>query len=175
MKVTFTRSGARRYVVAVERGQGPPLVPRGGPGYDDHLPHDLAHFAVEEQLGLALGVFGQLAAGGAGIFVPAAADRNVGERRRAQRIAADGRPDMIRSEAVVRVCTARWQARAGRASGPVAADHAGVLSPAEIERVLARFDELSARWRALPDGGSMVLEWPLSGSRSAPTRRRAPR
>ncbi len=177
MQVRFTRSGIRRYVVAIEREQGPPLVPRGGPGYDDHMPHDLAHYVVEEQLGLALGVFGQLAAGGGGMFVPAPADRTVGERRRVQRIAAEGRPDMIRSEAAVRVCMARWQARTGRASGPVAADHDGVVTPAEMERVVARIEELAARWHALPDGGSLVLEWParFTGSGSAPTRRRAPR
>ncbi|OJY47531.1 hypothetical protein [Pseudonocardia sp. 73-21] len=174
MQVTFTKWGHRRYLVTIDREQGPPLVPRGGPGYDDHLPHDIAHFAVEEQLGLALGVFGQLAAGGAGIFAPAPVDRTTGERRRAQCIAAAGRPDMARSEAVVRICTARWQASSGRAAGPVA-DHGNVATVAETERVLARFDELSARWRALPDGGSLVLDWPVSGSGSAPTRRRAPR
>lgn len=170
MQVTFTKAGRRRYVVAIEREHAPPLEPRGAPGYDDDLPHDLAHFAVEEQLGLARGVFGQLAAGGAGIFAPAPADRTTDERRRARRIAAEGRPYMVRSEAVVRVCTARW-----RAAGPVAADPGGVVTPAETQRVLTRFDELSARWRALPDGGSLVLRWPVSGSGSARTRRRAPR
>jgi hypothetical protein len=177
MRVTFTKSGGHRYVVAVEREQGPPLVPRGAPGYDAHMPHDLAHYVVEEQLGMALGVFGQLAVGGGGMFTPAPADRTEGERRRVRRVATGGRPDMIRSEAAVRVCMARWQARAGRSAGPVAADHDGVVTAAEADRVVARIDELAARWHALPDGGSLVLEWPVgvSGSRSAPTRRRAPR
>lgn len=106
MKVTFTKTGGRHYVVAVDREQGPPLVPRGAPGYDDHMPHDLAHYVVEEQLGLALGVFGQLAVGDGGLFVPAPADRSESDRRRVRRVAATGRPDMIRSEAAVRVCMA---------------------------------------------------------------------
>ena len=63
MRVTFTRTGERRYKVSVE-GKG--LVPSEldpAPGYDPLLPHDMAHFVVENSLGL-MGVFGQLAEGG---------------------------------------------------------------------------------------------------------------
>jgi hypothetical protein len=34
------------------------------PGYDPRLPHDMAHFVVENELGITGGVFGQLAQGG---------------------------------------------------------------------------------------------------------------
>jgi hypothetical protein len=71
MKVTFTRTGDRRYRVSVE---GPGVVSswmEPAAGYDPLLPHDLAHFVVENELGISGGVFGQLAAGGlAGTFHP---------------------------------------------------------------------------------------------------------
>ncbi len=131
-------------------------------------------------------MFGQLAAGGGGIFVPAPADRDERDRRRVRRIAAAGRADMGWSEAAVGYCMAQWHARTGRPLTPYAVD-AGVVNPAELARVLGRLDEVSARWRALLPGGSLTLEWPepagaarvptarTSRTRPAPTRRRAPR
>ena len=35
MRVTFTRTDARRYVVGIERRATPALLPRHAPGYDD--------------------------------------------------------------------------------------------------------------------------------------------
>jgi hypothetical protein len=62
MKVTFTRTAERRYRVSVE---GPvPSWMEPAPGYDARLPHDMAHFVVENELGISGGVFGQLATGG---------------------------------------------------------------------------------------------------------------
>ena len=113
MRVTFTRTGTRQYAVAIEREHGPRLVPRSAPGYDDLMPHDLAHYLVEETFGIRLGVFGQLAAGGAGVFTPASADRTVRVRRSEHRIAAAGRPDMGRSERLVYLCVSQWQRRTG--------------------------------------------------------------
>src|SRR6266403_263993 len=63
MNVIFTRTGERRYRVAVE---GPGVVSswmEPAPGFDARLPHDMAHFVVENELGITGGVFGQLAAG----------------------------------------------------------------------------------------------------------------
>ena len=165
--MTFTRRDAKHYTVAIERERGPRLVPRGGPGFDDHMPHDIAHSIVEEQLGIRLGVFGQFAEGGGGLFAPAPADCSEAYRKRVRRIAAEGRADMRRSEKAVGLCMARWR-------GHVSHVDPDLLTPAEIERVVRRIDEVAARWHALPVGGSLSFEW-VSGSRSAPTRRRAPR
>jgi hypothetical protein len=147
MRVTFTKSGGRRYAVAFDREHGPPLVPRHAPGYDDLMPHDLAHFVVEEELGIRLGVFGQLAAGGSGVFRPAPEDDTTRVRRTARRIAAIGRDDMLRSEHLSWVCEAAWRGSAADVD-------------ADVARVVRRLDELSARWVALGVGGSLVLEWP---------------
>ncbi len=165
--MTFTRRDTKHYTVTIERERGPRLVPRGGPGFDDHMPHDIAHYIVEEQLGIRLGVFGQFAEGGGGLFKPAPADFSEAYRKRVRRIASEGRADMRRSEAAVQLCVAAWQ------RVPTNVDP-GIVTPAEREKVVRRFEEVSARWRALPPGGSLTFEW-VSGSRSAPSRRRAPR
>ncbi len=151
MEVTFVRR-ARRYEVAIRREHGAALVPRTAPGFDERMPHDLAHYLVEEQLGLELAVFGQLAAGGEGVFVPAPADRSVTSRRTAARLAAAGRDDMRRSEAAVGECVAAWSGRPG-------ARPAG-LTAAERARVVRRLDEVAAQWSTLPDGGSLTFVWP---------------
>jgi hypothetical protein len=53
------------------------------PGYDAKLPHDMAHFIVENELGISGGVFGQLASGGtAGTFIPIDVDKQRRIRRR---------------------------------------------------------------------------------------------
>ena len=69
MQVVFTKTGEKRYGVAVEPRGHPRLTMSPAPGFDPFLPHDLAHFVVESEFGLRLGIYGQLAAGGdAGTF-----------------------------------------------------------------------------------------------------------
>lgn len=155
MRVSFLRESGRRYAVAIEREHRPALRSRVAPGYDDALPHDLGHFLVEEWCGIRLGVFGQLASGGAGIFRPAPADDTTRHRRTARRLAEVGRPDVERSERLTQLVVTAWLRE-----GPVDLDAlagAGVRDPAGL---LRRLDELSARWRATAPGEALVLDWP---------------
>lgn len=160
MKVTFTKMDSKRYSVAITRTHGPALVPRQAPGYDAHLPHDLAHFLVEEQFGIRLGVFGQLAAGGEGVFQPDSGDRSGRSRRTAHRIAELGRADMTRSERLVAMCQPLWEARAGRVPGRPAIIDMTLATPFDVDRVIHRFDDVSAQWVALAAGESITLDWP---------------
>ncbi len=163
MRVTFTKLAGRRYLVSIDREHGPPLQPRHGPGYDDQLPHDIAHYVVEEQLGIRLGVFGQLAAGGAGLFTPAPGDRRGGDRRAAKRFATAGRDDMRRSEAAVGRCVAEWQRRAGATVGPIA-DIDIELAEADVDGVVNRLNEVSQAWSELVPGRSLTFEWPRAAT-----------
>jgi hypothetical protein len=180
MRVTFTKQAGRRYLVGIEREHGPVLQPRHGPGYDEVMPHDIAHYVVKEQLGIRLGVFGQLAAGGAGLFAPAPADRRGGDRRAARRFATAGRHDMRRSEAAVGRCVAEWQRRTGAATGPVADVDAG-LTESDVDRVVSRLEEVSRDWRALAPGAALTFAWPRTltlnpaGSLQGRRRPRTPR
>ena len=97
MKVTFVKTGVRRYAVEVSRERHPDLR-CGSIGYDDWLPHDLLHFVGEAELSLDGGVFGNLAAGGnARIFVPVDKEL-VATLWRKQRIRRTRLPDGRRSE-----------------------------------------------------------------------------
>jgi len=163
MEVTFTKVDGKRYAVAIDREHGPALVPRFAPGYDDLMPHDLAQFLVEEQFRIELGVFGQLAAGGGGIFAPAPADNNSRFQRSARRLATIGRDDMARSERLVVVAVAEWERGIGRRKHqphvPID-DVLDDLEPAQLRACIARLDHVSGQWKALQFGGSLTFEWP---------------
>ena len=169
MKVTFTKVDDKRYQITLDREHGPALVPRHGPGHDDLMPHDLAHFLVEEYYEIQLGVWGQLAAGGGGIFTPAPEDNTLPVRRRAQRIGAVGRADMARSEELVVVTVAARERSIGRVrhrTGPVLTEP----EAAALQGAVRRLDEVARRWHALERGDSMSLTVArrLSSTRPSP-------
>ena len=69
MEIRFTKLKGR-YQIAVLRSTGHALEPRNGPGYNDAVPHDVAHLFVEIEDRIAGGVYGRLAAanGDDGLF-----------------------------------------------------------------------------------------------------------
>ena len=181
MDVTFTKVDGKRYSVAIERERGPALVTRAGPGYDDLMPHDVAHFVVEEHFEIRLGVWGQLAAGGTGIFRPAPEDDTLRHRRRGERIAGLGRSDMARSEDLVVLVVGAWERSIGRVKHQVR--HVGiVVDDDEMARAIERMDAVAHRWRALRPGGALLMTWPArltfrdsgaaAGRRTSTSRRR---
>ncbi len=154
MKVTFTRTGERRYRVSVE---GPGIVSswmEPAPGYDARLPHDMAHFVVENELGINGGIFGQLAAGGHARTFHSAGDqprRKVA--RRDKRIAAANRDDAALSEKVVYLACRTWGKNFSELS------QIEGVSAEDIKRVCREFDRVSAIWSSLAVGESMTLDW----------------
>src|SRR5262245_40005457 len=110
MDVTFTRMDDKRYGIAISRERGPDIPMMQAPGYDDWLPHDLAHYLVEEHFGIKLGIFGQAAAGG-GSFAPNPAERSGRTARTAKRLDSAAHADVGRSEELVGICVAAWRRR----------------------------------------------------------------
>jgi hypothetical protein len=156
MKVSFVKTGARRYAVEVSRERYPDLR-CGSIGYDDWLPHDVLHFVAEAEHRLDGGIFGDLATGGnARIFMPV--DRAlIPKMWRRQRIRPTRLPDGRRSEELAWQLDHGWRAR---------------TLPVELQQKL---DELSARWHGLQIGGSLTLEWPRpEGARHPRRDRRRP-
>ncbi len=160
MQVTFTRTGERRYAIVADRGGGSVVHMPRGPGYDPWLPHDLVHFLLERHLGIARGVFGQLAAGGtAGTFFTIPHRRRDRGRRISARLAALGREDTARSERLAAACMAAWHARHGRRW-----EFAGAVDCAEAtavpEALLAELDDVALRWHELAVGEALTMTWP---------------
>lgn len=155
MQVIFRRVDAKRYEIGLRRNGrhdvGPDVPLRNGPG-GGPLPHDLVHFAIEESLGIRLGIFGQLAAGGdcGGFFFPAPADRSkVADAKRSQRVGKAGHADATRSELIAALVGHDGAVR----------ERPDLLTPDEHRRVAARVAELAARWRDTAPGDELVLEW----------------
>lgn len=159
MQVTFTKVDGKRYRIAIDRELGPPLVERYAPGYDDLMPHDLAHFVVEEHFDIQLGVWGQLAAGGGGIFFPAPDADTLQNRRRVERIGKVGRADMARSEDLVVLCVAAWERSIGRMKHQTR-DVSAELTTTALRRAVARINDAAQHWQRLSHGGSLVRTWP---------------
>ena len=185
MKVTFTRTAERRYRVSVE---GPGVVSsfmEPAPGYNARLPHDMAHFVVENELGITGGVFGQLAAGGdARTFHPLDEEKRRKVARRGKRMATANRDDAALSEKLVYIAWQTWnndstQSR-DKSNGQAEENgkgQAGQKTPTrkqacplvadvtvdDIKRVCSEFDAVSAVWSKLSIGESMTLVWRGNG------------
>jgi len=166
MRVTFTRTAERRYRVSVE---GPGVVSswmEPAPGYDSRLPHDMAHFVVENELGITGGVFGQLASGGdSSTFHPT--DNRVRRKlaKRGHRIAATNRDDSLLSERLVYLVWQMWTNDQIGDNSPVKG-----VSVEDLNRVCRKFEAVSAVWSKLEVGEAMTLDWTVGAGR--PGRRR---
>jgi hypothetical protein len=169
MKVIFTKTAARRYRVSVE---GPGVISSvmdPAAGYDARLPHDMAHFVVENELGISGGVFGQLAQGGhAGTFRPTEKQRGK-VAKRGDRVAAANRKDAMLSEKMVYIACRVWNKQLTEL--PTLEG----VSIDEVKRVCHAFDAVSAVWSELAIGESMTLLWRGSVSRQALRRSRQER
>jgi hypothetical protein len=157
MKVIFSKSDDGRLcswraeLPKHRRFQGSTMAARAG---HTDLPHDLAQFVVEVTLGLKEG-FWNLVANGATF-------KSLGRRRTkpGRRLIAAHRGALNEAENVVNVHVAAWRDGAPTPVGPA-------------------LDVMLARWRALPVGGELEVEWPTrrlprasARVRRAPTQRR---
>jgi hypothetical protein len=154
MKVIFSKSDDRRLcswraeLPRHRRFQGTTMAARAS---RIDLPHDLAQFVVEATLGLEEG-FWNLVANGATF-------KSIGRRRTkpGRQLIAAHRTELDEAERIVNAHLDAWRAGDPTPVGPA------------LEAMLAR-------WRALPVGEELVVEWPTRRLPRASTRvRTAPR
>jgi len=134
VQVTFTKSDNGRTCGWVARRPPRSVVPGSVMAAGGDLPHDLATFVIEAALGIEHGFWGCVADG--------ATFRSLGRRRTQPGRAVIERHRTALDEAEVRVNAAYFAWRAG-----------------EPTPATAELDEMLARWRRLPRGGELVLEW----------------
>jgi hypothetical protein len=151
MKVMFSKSHDSRLcswraeLPRHRRFQGSTMAARAG-GID--LPHDLAQFVVEATLGLQEG-FWNLVANGATF-------KSIGRRRTkpGRQLIAAHRAGLNAAEWAVHGHVEAWRDGRPTPAGPA-------------------LDAMLARWRSLPAGEELVVEWPTRRL-AQPRRREAP-
>ena len=137
MTVTFQRRGRTCSWTALR----PPrtVVPGPAMAAGGDLPHDLHTFVIEEALDIEHGFWGCVAAG--------ATFKTLGRKQTPQGRAVIDRHLHDLEEAESRVNEVYFAWRAGR--------------PTPLDGEL---DTMLERWRSVPDGGDLVLEWTVAPS-----------
>jgi hypothetical protein len=169
MDILFIQSGHRRFETIVTRQDGVRLsVPVFGPL--DPIPHDLAHYVVERELGLQNGFWGSVAAGALfeGMKILAGRQRpHAAERSRA--VLAAHRQGIGVAEVLV---DAALRAVRGRSldDAPLPIASPLVRTRADLKTLIARLrpalDSMCSCWLTVPSGGTFAVVWPDRGPRS---------
>jgi hypothetical protein len=172
MRVSFRRTGERRYAVVVEVAGEAPQTMNPAPGFDDHVPHDLVHYVVEATLGLDAGVFGRTARGGGTFYAAETGEssRDQARKRRKQARREEGlrreranEEQLETSERIAYLSDIAWRRRHGQRPDPSYASASAPLSALDatrVERVGLELDKLAPRWNQLATGGELTFIWP---------------
>ena len=169
MEITFTKTGQRKYEVLARRGDKVVLRVQT-PDRPQSLPHDLAHYLVERELGFERGFWGSVAAGAvfggmqvvSGRRPPHAAERSkavikaAGQQLTAAeiyvsvmlRVAREGREGDW--PGVCSLLDEAWRPFRGPRK---AVSHEGV------SRACRALREAEREWQELPVGQSLTVSW----------------
>lgn len=169
MDVTFHRLAGNRYFSTAVRDDGVTVTI---PGYDrtSAVPHDLAHFVAERDLGMTRGFWGSVAAGAlfpnmavvSGRQKPHAAERSkhilkahaadIGMSEAVAGAIHDAVEDDLAAEVALNRWRAQWRS-AGTAPPP--------MSVADVAGAVAALRREVERWSAVPAGKGLTLSWSL--------------
>ncbi len=174
MQVTFVRVAAfERGLSIVTRDDGVTYRLADGP-VTGALPHDLVHFSVEDELGIADGIWGAIAGGVVFTSMTHVSGRrppHAGERSTA--LMREHREGLHRAELiggfVDRVATGEVDVRAMPEYFATVVDSG--FDPEDVRRAVSRVRTETRRWADCPVGGELVYEWPAHRrARMAPPR-----
>jgi hypothetical protein len=184
MDVTFHRLDSGRYFSTAVRDDG---VTVSIPGYDrtSPIPHDLAHFVGERELGLTRGVWGTVAAGGMFTNMTVLSGRRRPHAAEHGRLLVKANAEIIgQAETVAAALHRAVHEGLGAAAAldlirvPWRAFGSGPLpvSETDLRRAIGELRAAADRWAAVPVGQGMTLTWLLPVVRTparAPRRERA--
>jgi hypothetical protein len=118
--------------------------------YGSDLPHDLAHFVVEEVLGLAHGFYGLLARGANLRALQTVGARDPRSITKSDALVAEYAGELTQAETLV-------NALSGPQRDP---DGPAAVSQGDRATITARLEALNAAWQALAPGERLQLIWP---------------
>jgi hypothetical protein len=183
VEVSFHRGEGRAYFALARRDDGV-LVRLQGFAYDRSfdppLPHDLAHFVVEEELKLKAGLWGVIAAGG--LFGPnmvVAGRQRPHARERGREVKKWAGDRLGQAEVLVRVLCEI--ARAGEEFDLAVLDRIPErrrpedLNAGDVQRTCSRLRDAARQWAGVPQGGSLDFVWGSSVDTSLADRPRRAR
>ena len=166
--ITFTRVDERFVETTVRREDGAVLATRS-PGGTDRLPHDLIHYVVESELGLDDGLWGRIASG-----VTYTNFRVLEQPKRKQRLrrprSKTKRKGLLEAEVLVWILHDIWDGTAERECGTIRAfldskwsprtrSRADELDERTIARVREALDRTETKWKRVPFGGELRVDW----------------
>lgn len=171
MAIEVHKRPGTRYASTLRRADGTVVALEGGSwnrigGPVGRIPHDLAHYVVERELGLARGLWGVLAAGG---LVQNA--EVVGGRRpphaaaRAKAVTDAAGEELRQAEVLVRALADATLARPALGVEDLRRDMGArwwheALTPDALARVDADLRATAAEWHELSPGASLTRDWP---------------
>ena len=169
-RIDVHKTPTTRYRSTLHRRDGVLVALEGGSwnrigGAVGRVPHDLAHLIVEQELGLARGLWGVLAAGGLvqnATFAGGRRPPHAGERAAA--VAQAAGESLRQAEVLVRAVA---DASRERRTGDLAALRRAVgdrwwhpaLTAAAVARIDAALQAMAAEWQRLPHGGTLTRTW----------------
>ena len=171
MILQLTRLDERRYETLITRSDGVAYHVKGV-GHMGVIPHDLAHFAVEQGLGIRGGFWGSVAEGAVfGSLTHVSGRRRPRAAERSEEILRKNKGELTETEVLVGLFnqamddgldadSPELHRRLARYVWTPPGQRPRRFSDAEIRAVCDLWMEIQDRWRGLPIGMEMELVWP---------------
>jgi hypothetical protein len=170
MKLTVTRLGDGNYETLIKRDDGVTFR-LAGVGRKFALPHDLAHFVVEQSLRLDRGFWGSVADGAVfGLMTHVEGRRKPRAAERSKIVMKANAPNLSEVEVMVGIFSDAFEQDHGNKAVAI---HARILryqaaqgqrtrtfNHALIEKAVSTWQTMMSQWNELPVGGKLELVWP---------------
>ncbi|HET7234370.1 MAG TPA: hypothetical protein VFJ16_30430 [Longimicrobium sp.] len=180
MDLTVTRLDERRYETVIRRDDGVRFHVKGV-GHMFAIPHDLAHLAIEQALGLRRGFWGSVAHGAVfDSMTHLGGHRKPHAAEKSRDVLRANHDTIIEAEVLVRIFNDALEQGHGADSPVLRArlrEHRWTppgqpprpLTDDEIAAACAAWERMLELWTHLPAGGRLELEWEAESPR--PSRR----
>ncbi len=170
MLLRLTRIDQRRYETVITRADGVTYHVKGI-GHMSAIPHDLAHFAVEQGLGIRQGFWGSVADGAVfGSLTHVSGRHKPRSAERSKQVLKTNKDQLTATEILVGLFNQALEEGLGpdsrelhdrlrRYTWTPAGEQPRKFTAAEIEATCNGWMKMLKLWQQLPIGGTMELEW----------------